>query len=259
MADRSWLVRREPRPGAALRLVCLPSAGANAGAFDPWCRALPDSIEVCAVQLPGRQERFVEPPCRRIGQVLTPLEAAVAEQIERPYVLFGVSLGATVAFELARAIERHGGHPPVRLVLASARPPHVAGPLPAYAAMPDHRFLAEVTALGVLPEEVSGHEELRQAVMASLRADFELGQTYRYRPGPPVDVPIDAVTGLGDVHVPLALLQRWSELTTQECTAIGVPGEHNLLGADDHALRAAVVAACEHQLGVAKPIVSRLT
>jgi surfactin synthase thioesterase subunit len=110
--------------------------------------------------------------------------------------------------------------------------------------MPDARFVAELAKLGALPGEVAQHPDLLEAVLPVLRADFELGQTYRYRPGPPVRIPIDAVTGSDDVHVPDAMVSRWGDLTTGGFAAVTVQGKHDLLLRCSEGLRAAVIASC---------------
>jgi medium-chain acyl-[acyl-carrier-protein] hydrolase len=227
-----------------MRLVCLPPAGANASAFDAWNTGLPAWIEVCAVQLPGRQERSHEPPPRRMSQLLPELEAAVAAEVPCPFVVFGSSLGAIVAFELVRRLERHGHATPARLVVSSAQAPHVAGRLPAYSSMPDAQFAAELASLEALPGETAEHPDLLEAVLPVLRADFELGQTYRYRPGPPVRVPIDAVTGSGDAHVPDSMVRPWGDLTTGGFASTRVQGAHDLLTQGSEGLHAVVIAAC---------------
>lgn len=250
MGDLRWLVGRADRRDARVRLVCLPPAGGNTGTFTGLASGLPAWIDVRAVRLPGRRERSGEPPARRLGQLLPPLAAELTADAGPPLVLLGDSLGATVAFELARRLERQGRVPPARLIVSSARAPHVAGRPPAYSAMSDERFVAELAALGALPDEAVDHPELLPAVLPAFRADFELGETYRYRPGPPVRCPIDAVTGADDVHVPPHLASAWGDLTSGGFTATVVPGGHDLLRRRSDELRAAVVRGCAAAAGV---------
>ncbi|KOX14506.1 hypothetical protein ADK67_42300 [Saccharothrix sp. NRRL B-16348] len=229
-------------------MVCLPPAGGNAGTFAEVVSGLPAWIDVRAVQLPGRQERSGEPPVRRLGQLLPALAAEL--DVGPPLVLLGNSLGATVAFELVRRLERQARVRPARLIVSSARAPHVAGRLPAYSAMSDARFVAELIGLGALPAEAADHPELLTALLPAFRADFELGETYRYRPGPPVRCPIDAVTGADDAHVPFHLASAWGELTCGEFTDTVVPGGHDMLRGGVDGLRAAVVRGCAKAAGV---------
>jgi surfactin synthase thioesterase subunit len=243
MGETPWLVRGQG-DRARVRLVCLPPAGGHAGLFDAWRTRLPDWIEVCAVQPPGRQSRFAQAAPRRMSQLLPALEEAVVDHVRPPYAVFGSSLGGTVAFELVRRLHRHRHPLPFRLVVCSSAAPHAARPLPTYSAMSDDRFVAEVASLGALPDEVADHPALLTTLLPALRADFELGQTYTYRPGPPVPVPVAAVRGVDDPHVPAVAVAAWSALTTGGFTATAVPGGHDLLSQVSPPLLDAVRAAC---------------
>jgi surfactin synthase thioesterase subunit len=244
MADSRWLVRLAPRRDAGVRLVCLPPAGGSAATFTEVAAGVPAWIDVWAVQLPGRRERSGETPARRTGRLLPALAAELADDAALPLVLCGDSLGAVLAFELVRRMERQARLLPSRLLVSSARAPHVAGTPPEYSAMSDARFVAELVAFGIISEQVAGRPELLTAVLPTLRADFELGANYRYRPRPPLRCPIDAVTGTDDVHVPVHLAEAWAELTTGEFTHTLVPGGHDLLRRRPETLRDAAVRTC---------------
>lgn len=246
-----------PRPRAALRLFGFPFAGGNAGAFDSWAVQLPTEVEVCGVQYPGRRERIGEPAARRMSQLLTALEKGIVPYLDRPYVLCGNSLGATVAYEFTRRLERHGLPLPARLVASSARAPHLGDRLPDYQSMSDEQFVAELVTLGTMSPHVADHPELLAASLPTLRADCELACTYRYRDtGRLLSVPIDAISGSDDPFVSVASVRSWSELTTAEFTMTRVAGAHEILvdSADD--FLAAVCAACLRALSPASQALS---
>ncbi|MFF3865894.1 thioesterase II family protein [Micromonospora sp. NPDC001898] len=244
MAEHTpWLVVRAPVPRPALRLFCLPYAGGNAGAFETWRTGLPRSVEVNAVQYPGRRERADEPAHRRMTPLVQALEAALAPHLDRPYVVYGDCLGAYVAFELVRRLARRGHRPADLLVVSSAVPPHRAGVEPDWSAMDDAAFLAELVALGTMPPAVAGHPELAAAALPAARADFELGRSYRLRDPDPVGVPVTAIVGDADPHVPATQAAAWADLTTAGCTTLTVPGGHDLLARADAGLLRAVRSA----------------
>ncbi|ONI87673.1 hypothetical protein ALI22I_20905 [Saccharothrix sp. ALI-22-I] len=242
MADSPWLVARSPRPGAGLRVVCLPFAGGNAGAFDAWGPLFPEHVEVCAVRYPGRRERVHEPSIRRMSLLVAALRAGLEGHLDRPYVLFGHSLGAKVAFELARRVSPA----PRRLVVSSSPAPHHAERLPDLPAMTDHEVVTELVARGTMPAEVARHPELVEVAVPAIRADYELARTYRFRDNGPVGVPIDAVAGEDDSFVTPEALRAWGELTTGAFTSTFVPGGHDLLSRPGHVVDA-VLAACERE------------
>src|SRR5438552_7109196 len=119
----SWLACLKPRPHAAVRLFCFPYAGGGASAFRCWPDALPASIEVCPVQLPGRETRFREPPYTRLAPLAEALGHALRPFLDRPFAFFGHSMGALVAFELTRWLRRAGGPQPAHLFVSACAAP----------------------------------------------------------------------------------------------------------------------------------------
>jgi surfactin synthase thioesterase subunit len=224
-----WLVTTRPRPDATLRLLCLPFAGGNAGAFDRWGELMPDWVEVCAVQYPGRRERAQEPPMRRMSQLVTALESEVVSRMDRPYVVFGNSLGAKVAFELVHRVRRRNGPSPVRLVVSCSPAPHLPEPLPDLPSLSDAEVMTELVRRGTMPADLAEHPELRALAVPAIRADYELAATFRYRDRGPVAVPIHAIGGAEDHYVPPPALRAWAEVTTGQFTSVVLPGGHDLL------------------------------
>src|SRR4051794_36920377 len=111
-----WFVVPTPRPDARRRLFCLPHAGGGAAAFRRWADGMAAAVEVVAVQPPGRETRFREPPFTDWRSLVVSLADALPA--DRPFALFGHSLGALLAFELARELRRRGGPPPDHLFVA---------------------------------------------------------------------------------------------------------------------------------------------
>src|SRR5688572_3060077 len=101
-ATPRWIVRYRPSPAARSRLICIPYAGGTAKAFQPLAAALAPQVEVCAVEYPGRSTRFGEPLLRQVGTIVEQLGPALLPWLDRPFALFGYSMGGQVAFELAR-------------------------------------------------------------------------------------------------------------------------------------------------------------
>jgi len=120
--DSSWLWMPARRPAAPLRLVCIPYAGGGAAVFRAWPALLPD-VEVAVVRLPGWEARFTQPPFRDFGALLDALAAEVAPVRDRPLALFGHSLGALLAFEVARRMSADTGPGPVQLFVSGCRAP----------------------------------------------------------------------------------------------------------------------------------------
>src|SRR5262245_41626934 len=120
-----WLPFRRPSPSARLRLYCFPFAGGGASIFRLWPDALPASVEVCSVQPPGRETRFREAPFARMAPLVAVLADVLLPELERPYALFGHSMGALIAFELAREQRRRRARPPEQLIVSGRGAPHL--------------------------------------------------------------------------------------------------------------------------------------
>jgi medium-chain acyl-[acyl-carrier-protein] hydrolase len=216
MAASAWLACVRPRPGARVRLVCFPHAGGGTLAFHAWPTHLPPEIEVHAVALPGRERRLREAPATDLRQLVRDLAPAVAVLADRPLALWGHSLGALLAFEVARSWQAHGGPAPRHVFVSGCRAPHVPASEPPLHALPEDAFVAGIQAMGGTPPAVWQHADLRQLVLPALRADFTLAETYRYAPGPPLDCSLSAFGGDADPRAAPHDLQAWSQHTRRD-------------------------------------------
>src|SRR5262245_32711610 len=122
---RPWLIGARPDPRARLRLFCFPSAGGGASAYAPWAELLPAGVELCRVQLPGRESRFVEPAAGSLDELLPRVHAALRPFFDVPFSLFGHSMGALLAFELTLRLRAAGERLPASLYPSGHRAPHM--------------------------------------------------------------------------------------------------------------------------------------
>ncbi len=209
-ATSAWLPRMHA--DGALRLYAFPFAGGGSAAYHGLARRVRARVEVVPVLLPGRERRLVEPPLRDVGTLVDALADALAGELDAaPYAFLGHSLGALVAFELARRLRADGRRMPLHLFASACRAPQrVATERPLHR-LPDEELLAAVEDLGGMPPEVRQHAELAELVLPALRADFEMYETYRATPGEALEVPITALGGAQDREVPRADLEAWAE------------------------------------------------
>jgi medium-chain acyl-[acyl-carrier-protein] hydrolase len=216
---------REPR----LRLLCLPFAGGGASAFRGWPETLPPGVEVVALQLPGREGRIAEPAFRSLEPVVESLADATDGLLDVPFVLFGHSMGALLAFELARSLRRRDLALPAHLVVSGARAPHLPRRTRELHRLPDMALVAELRRLGGTPVEVLDHDGLLELVLPTLRADLTVCETYVYAPEPPLDCPVSAWRGRFDSDVDERELEVWAEHTSAGFDTRIFPGGHSYL------------------------------
>lgn len=235
----AWVVAGPPRGTVELRLFCFPYAGGGASVFRGWAADLPPGIELCAVQLPGREGRLREAPFRRMDDLLPELEAGLAHRFDLPFAFFGHSLGAAIAYALADRLA--GSGKPLRHLTVSARPapdrPHAE---PRMYDLPEPELVAALRRLGGTPEEVLAHPELMALLLPLLRADFEISQTYRIERRP-LDVPILAIGGASDPLVPESAIAEWSGWTRSRFRHVTFAGGHLYLQEQRRQLLATLV------------------
>jgi surfactin synthase thioesterase subunit len=185
-------------------------------AYRLWPGALPEELEVWAVQPAGREGRLREPPVKSIPGIVEALLPDLLPQLDRPFAFFGHSMGAVVAYETARALAERGGPLPGHLVVSARRPPHLPGvELPLHP-LPDAEFVAEIQRrYGGIPREVAAHAELLELLLPALRADITALETHRPPPRrQPLPCPISAFGGAADLLAPRAQLEAWRDETS---------------------------------------------
>lgn len=232
----------EARPGA-LKLLCFHHAGGGASSFRPWLAARSD-CDVLAVQLPGREGRIKETPFRSIPLAVRGLADEIAPWIEGSrYAFFGYSMGALVAFELAREMRRRHLSPPAAVVVAAARAPHLPRDTITFHQSSDQDLVVFLRDLGATPEDVLRSSELMALMLPTIRADLQMVETFEYVSDAPLDSALVAFGGNADPHVSEAQLRAWSIHTRSSFHAEFVAGGHFFLGPERDRLLARIVAA----------------
>jgi medium-chain acyl-[acyl-carrier-protein] hydrolase len=225
-----WLSPRWPNPSASVRLFCFPYAGAGGAAFRAWRAALPAHIEVCPIELPGRWSRISEPTIASAPILVEQLVRDLGPVLDGRFALLGCSVGAIVAFELARALRRRGGPQPEHLFALARRAPHLR-PVVNHAPVAGIADLTEfVTAIhqryGGIPQQVFANRELLDVFAPALRADVALLETYGYTDEPALACPITAIAGKEDTSTPADDLQAWSMHTSARADIAVWDGGH---------------------------------
>jgi surfactin synthase thioesterase subunit/acyl carrier protein len=232
MDSAAWIHRPLPNPQNRIRLFCLAYAGVGASRFRQWAQLLPSWIEVCPIQLPGREERLREPAFDTMEPLVDALVQVIESDLDRPFAFFGCSVGGLVAFELSRAIRARLGTSPRHLFIAACASPDRVNPmqrelstlLAAETAGPE--VITTLRNLGLLGASVIADVDLLRAVWPTLRADVCLALDYRYRRDEVLDVPISVFGGAEDRGVTRAELVGWSALTSARFGLSTVPGGH---------------------------------
>ena len=240
-ASDLWLVRQPSRPRARLGLFCFPHAGGNAWAFRGWAAAMPEEIEVCAVQLPGHGHRIREAALHDFEVLLSQLADAVAPELDRPYAFFGHSLGALLAFELARRLRDRTGAEPRHLFVSGCNAPHLPKESDDLSQGDDEAIIGKLQELNCTPPQVLQNRELMALMLPVLRADFAVYESYVYRASPPLRCPITVLAGSSDPRTSTEDLEAWQQQTTGLFAVQRFPGDHFFIVTEERSVVRAVV------------------
>jgi surfactin synthase thioesterase subunit len=193
--------------------VCFPHAGGSASFYMPVADALSPGIDVAAIQYPGRQDRRHEPGATSVTTLADRIARALTDgEDDRPFTFFGHSMGALIAFEVARRLERTGPGP-VRLFASGRRAPSRTRDENVHT-RDDAGVIAEMKALSGTDAKILQDEELLQMVLPAIRSDYQAVETYRCDPGATVRCPVTVLTGDADPRTSLDEARDWEAHTT---------------------------------------------
>lgn len=210
-------------------LVCVPFAGAGPSFFHPWRALAGDRWRVLPVELPGRERRILEPPDRTVPEsALRNVDAVRAGLREgEPVLLFGHSLGAVLAYELAHLLVDRGV-PVAGLVVSGSPGPWTQRERRA-TGLPDEELLVRVEEFAGFRHEALDHPEMRDLILPVLRSDCEMHESYVPSRDDPLPAPIRSVRGGSDGLVTAEQAQQWQKATTDTFGYAEFPGDHMYL------------------------------
>ena len=233
------------RPAARLRLVCFPQAGAGASVFHGWAQRLPESIELVAVQYPGRQDRRHEEPIADLETLAAGAAEALQPLFDRPVAFFGHSLGAIVAFEVARRLHPRFPTPLERFIVSARKPP-------AQRAVNSYDFSRDEDLRRYLSRLGNGAMVLRdldlwQLLVPALRADLLMSQRYRYTGGAPLTCPLTLIAANADRGCTLEDMRGWSGYTISSAQEHVISGDHYYVDTPPAELFAILAGAADRE------------
>jgi surfactin synthase thioesterase subunit/DNA-binding MarR family transcriptional regulator len=248
-----WIRTFHPASAARGQLACFPHAGGPASYYLPISRALSPSVEVLAVQYPGRQDRRGEKGIDSIGELADAITPHLLRATDRPLALFGHSMGATLAFEVALRLEQQGVQP-LALFVSGRRAPTCVRDEYVHLG-DDDALVAEIRRLDGTDAQLLKDEDIRKMALPAIRTDYTAVETYRYEPGPPLRTPIYAHIGDQDPKVTVEEATAWRERTSGHFELQIYPGGHfylnehvdRLLQSIEQVISSASAASVDHE------------
>lgn len=221
-----WIVNYTNNTQSKYRLFCFPYAGGGASIFSTWKDKLPKEIEVCSIQLPGRENRILEKPFNQLSLLLHELIENLVPYLDQPFSFFGHSLGALISFELTCNLREKGLPLPTSLFLSGREAPQVHKSRRVINKLPKIDLLEELRRLNGTPEDVLKNDELIELLLPVIRADFSISETYIYKQIDPLPCSISVFGGLQDNDVHYNSLVKWKEQTNKNFSMHMLPGDH---------------------------------
>jgi len=211
---------------SAVRLFCLPHAGASSSIFNGWEAHLSDRTELCPILLPGRGVRLSEALVEDFREMVSMLAVGLEPYMQQPFAFFGHSMGALLAHELALHLEAKRMPTPELLVVSGRQAPHLPGRLGDARGLSDEAFIELLDSMNGQTRQLLSDPSLRKVLMPVLRADFNLCASWQPRPIAPMGIPIVAFAGAHDTSVSVAMVEQWRLHTTRGFVINVVPGDH---------------------------------
>lgn len=208
-----------------IRLIIFPYAGGSASVFKQWGNSLSTDIEICSIQLPGREDRYQEKPFTEIESYIKEFSGYFQGLSDLPFVFFGHSLGALFCYEVCRYLEKNDLPLPLHVFISGASPPRKfeTNEIKEYN---DEELKKELISLNGIPEEFKKNENLLKLFLPVIRSDIALLETYDYKDDYKFSMPISVFGGALDRSVPVADLQEWNRLSDDYCKIYTFTGDH---------------------------------
>lgn len=191
------------------QLFCFPHAGASAAPYGRWRRLLP-GVDLRPVELPGHGRRLDEPLLDDMPALAAQLVEELRGILRPPYALFGHSLGALLAFEVAHLLRESGSPAPSALFASGTAAPGRRDDREFSGDKSDAELIEHLRRYQGTSDAVLAESELMRLTLPVLRADFRMCGRYRHRSRPPLDCPIHVLAGRDDTAT-TEQLEAWAE------------------------------------------------
>lgn len=222
--NNPWVKQPAPNSTARMRLFCFSYAGGSASVFKKWPNYLSNEIEMCAIQLPGREGRFSEKAYTELSQLIDALVKELIPYMDRPFVFYGHSMGTLIAFELARKLRRLDQQGPEHIFVSGRCAPQTDDPEVPLHKLSDKDFIEGLRRYNGTPEAVFNDKDIMALLVPLIRADFTVCETYSYYHEEPLDCPISAYAGEDEISK--RYIDDWAIQTSHSFKAEIFPGDH---------------------------------
>jgi surfactin synthase thioesterase subunit len=222
---RQWIKIFKPLHEPKIRIVCFPYAGGGASVYREWSRFLPDHFELLSLQLPGREDRIRENYADDLFKLIESFHPTLFPMLNLPFVFYGHSMGALIAYEYARYLSHNFNVEPIRLFLSGRSAPNEVRRGKNLNELIDKELIEEVTSMGA-SKILLESPQLAELFIRTIRADLTMLDKYQFIDGHDISCPITVMSGVNDSSFEVEDLDAWNNHTKGGLTKLFYPGGH---------------------------------
>ena len=226
IAEKKWYVTYKKNPQAILRIFCFPHSGGGASTYFPWVDKLTSSLELVSIQLPGRENRFYESLENNLDVITDELCKEFDQYNEKPFILFGHSLGALLCYEFVKSIHKFYDVLPKHMFVSAAKAPHLPFRMKKLSHLSDNELIEEISIYGEIDKTLKENSQILSMFLPVFRSDFSIGENYFYEETPPHSFDITAFYGENDSTVREEEINAWKKHTVGHFKSISFEGGH---------------------------------
>lgn len=238
--ENKWFLK-QPQNSDEIRMFCFPYAGAGGSIFKNWSFSTHKNVGVYPIQYPGRENRLFEPPINNMDVLISEICKQIKNYLDRPYILFGHSLGAKVAFHVAVEMQKSYCCAPGYLVVAGAQAPHIPETNPIYNLNDDY-IINELRRLGGTPDKILDNKDIMKIFLPTIRADYTLSDNFIYEEKYILECPILAIAGKDDSEASENEVYEWKNYTKTSYTYKAISGGHFFISTHESELLELIAA-----------------
>jgi surfactin synthase thioesterase subunit len=205
-------IQHDTQQDVRLRLFCLPYAGGGSSIYRQWQQFMPKDIQVCKIQLPGRENRINEHAIDCMEELVQILSKQLSMYMDQPFALFGHSMGGMATYELARYLSKNTPYTPKHVFISGCRTPNVEDNNKTYY-LQGEAFIDSLRQRGGTNEVLLNNKEYMQMVEPTLRADLKLIERWHHHEIEPLTCPLSVLGGVHDPLISPDKLTTWEEYT----------------------------------------------
>ncbi|WP_040496625.1 thioesterase II family protein [Fulvivirga imtechensis] len=207
-----------------IQMFCLPFAGGNKYSFGEYERFAPEFVEVIPVELPGRGSRADEALLTNIYDLAEDVFFSIKNKLDKPYILYGHSMGGLLAYLTAKLIIKNFSSEPLHMFITGCTAPSTRDKSYLHL-LSKEDFIKKLKELGGCPEEILNNGDILDFFEPIIKADFQAVESFEYQQTTPFDIPLTLMFGMSE-KVTQSEMREWQKETTRSIDIIQMPGDH---------------------------------